>query len=150
MKIPTFYANLTVFMIILISFSCIYSKPNRNQEYTKLDSIWLPFARALESKNTAFLLEHSLDSISCIDCGIDSNNQQEYFNSRFIFECQIEKLIHIKSLLNEPFSSYQIDSNQIVIKYTVKTYHAPEGSYGLFFMIRKIEKKYYFQGMMLQ
>ena len=103
----------------------------------------------MEMKNIDFLINNSLDSVTCYDCSI-LDGQKEIFASEFIFKNYLDKIMHIQSLLNKEFSTYQVDSKLIRIVYQVKTQQAPEGEYGLIFTLIKKDKKYYFKGMMVQ
>jgi hypothetical protein len=52
--------------IFLLSSTCNSSRPDkRQQEYSSLDSIWMPFVKAMESNDIEFLIENSLDSLTC-------------------------------------------------------------------------------------
>lgn len=122
----------------------------QKKEYTKLDSIWLPFAKAMEAKDIEFLIKNSLDSVTCYDCCLDTANEKVDFESKFIFKNHLDKIMHLTTLTDRDFSTYQIDSSLIRIGYSVKSFYAPEGAYGLFFTLVKKGKKYYFKGMIVQ
>jgi hypothetical protein len=144
---------ISIFSIVFLSSTCDRSlKTNykSKQDYTSLDSTWLNFANAMESKNIDFLIENSLDSITCYDCCFGSDTQKEYFDSEFIFKNHLDKVMHISSLIDQTFSTYQVDSNKVRVIYYVKAQQAPEGEYGLIFTLEKKGEKYYFQGMMVQ
>jgi len=138
-------------LICLLSFACCntFYRLERPKKYTDLDSIWLPFENAMESKNINFLVQNSLDSVRCCECNIDVDSN-EYFNSEFIFTNHLDKIMHLKSLSNRPFSLFQVDSITIKVGYSVKSYHATEGAYGLFFTLIKKDGIYWFQGMIVQ
>jgi len=138
--------------IFFLSSTCGSSNPDNQskQKYTSLDSVWLPFAEAMESKNIEFLIKNSLDSITCYDCNIDSANEQEYFDSEFILKNYLDKIMHLPTLSDKVFSTYQININLIKVVYKIKAQQAPEGEYGLIFTLVKKENKYLFQGMMVQ
>jgi len=57
--------------------------------------------------------------------------------------------MHLPILTDKTFSTYQGDSS-LTIVYTVKSFHAPEGAYGLLFTLLRKGEKYYFQGMLVQ
>ncbi len=146
MKIYYILINILISLIVFISCNT----QNNEQKLTKADSIWLKFAKAMESKDTDFLINNSLDTVSCFDCNIDTNNEINYFDAGFIFKNHIDKIMHLKSLSKQKYSTYEIDGNLIKIVYTVKSPKAPEGRYSLIFTLIKNNNKYYFQGMTVQ
>lgn len=152
MKTIYITSSLVITAITVLSFACVGSKCNSKtkQEYTSLDSLWLPFAKAMELKDIEFLTENSLDSLACYDCNIYMDNQQEYFDSEFLLKNHLDKVMHLTTLTDKPFSTYQVQNDLLRIGYIVKTPQAPEGAYSLFFTLVKKGKKYYFQGMMVQ
>lgn len=151
MKAIYINASSVILILIFLLSSCNDSivAGKTKQDYTSLDSVWLPFAKAMESKDIEFLINNSLDSVTCYDCNIDSANHKIYFKSDFIFKNHLDKIKHLPTLTDRHFSSYQ-DNNSVTIVYNIKSYYAPEGAYGLIFTIVKKEKKYYFQGMLVQ
>lgn len=151
------YIHITTLFIIsaifLLSSTCKSSSPyNRQQEYSSFDSIWIPFVKAMESNDIEFLIANSLDSLTCFDCDIDTDidSQKEYFDSEFLLKNHLDKLMHLPTLSDKPFSTYQLQDDLLRIGYTIETTQAPEGAYSLFFTLVKKDKKYYFQGMIVQ
>jgi len=151
MKAIYITTSLVISAMVFLSSACVGSKHNgeTKQEYTGLDSTWLPFAKAMESKDIKFLIENSLDSLTCYDCSIDSANQKVLFDSEFIIKNHLNKIMHLPSLTDKSFKTYQ-DKNEITIVYSVKSFYSPEGAYCLFFTLIKKGKKYYFEGMSVQ
>jgi hypothetical protein len=141
---------LLISMIVLGACNIENNAHNNEKKLTKTDSIWLKFAEALESKDINYLIKNSLDTISCFDCNIDSDNEEEYFNKEFIFQNYIDRIMHIDSLSKRDYSSYCIDNNRIKIVYSIYSKKSPEGKYSLIFSLTKIKDNYYFQGMIVQ
>ena len=150
MKIYYILINILISLIVFGSCNIENDLQNNEQKLTKTDSIWLKFAKAMESKDVDFLINNSLDTVSCFDCSIDTNNEINYFDAEFIFQNHIDKIMHLKSLSKKEYSISEIDSNLIKIVYNIKSPKAPEGGYGLIFTLIKKNDKYYFQGMMVQ
>jgi len=123
---------------------------DNDKQHSYADSIWLEFAKALELKNTVFLINNSLDTVSCFDCNIDINNEKNYFESEFIFKNHIDKIMHLKSLTDKEYSISQVSEKIIKVVYNVKASKAPEGAYSLIFTLVKSKGRYYFKGMMVQ
>lgn len=142
---------LILSIIFFLSSSCIsLGSDKKQQEYSSLDSIWLPFVNAMESKDIEFLIANSLNSLTCYDCNIDLDNQEEYFDSEFLLKNHLDKVMHLSTLTDKPFSTYQVQNDLVRIGYKIKTPQAPESTYSLFFTLTKKGEKYYFQGMMVQ
>lgn len=138
--------------IMLLSSTCsnpIKASQPKNQ-YSYLDSIWLPFAKAMDTKDIAFLIRNSFDTVSCADCKIEPDLEKGKFDSKFIFQNHLEKVRHLQTVSNKDFSTYQVDSNMIRVVYRVKAPQAPEGAYGLIFTLIKKDGKYLFEGMIVQ
>lgn len=110
------------------------------------DSLWIDFATAMEEKNIEYLLSHSFDTIQCVDCIIDPDKVNNYYNSKLIFQNYLKELMHLESIVNREFSSYYDDSI-IHIIYNIKWKLAPEGSCGLLYTFKKKNEKYLFEGM---
>jgi hypothetical protein len=142
-------ASIICLNFIHLMGSCSGFK-NQDQKYimTTTDSLWIEFAKAMESNNIDFLIDNSLDSITCYDCNIGTDNQKIYFDSQFIFRNHMDKIMHLKSLTDKEFSSYH-DDNIIQISYTIKASQAPEGAYNLIFTFIKKGKRFLFQGMLV-
>lgn len=145
---------LITFTFILLTGLCFCNiKSNikdSDKQLTYADSIWLNFAKALEIKDTNFLINNSIDTVSCFDCNIVINNEMNYFDSEFIFKNHIDKIMHLKSLTDKEYSISQIGENMIKVVYNVKATKAPEDGYSLIFTLVKINGKHYFTGMMVQ
>ncbi len=146
-----YYILINILISLIVFSSCNIENNSYNEKkLTKTDSIWLKFAKAMELKDVDFLINNSLDTISCFDCCIDTNNEINYFDAEFIFQNHLDKLMHLKSLSKKEYLISEIDSNLIKVVYNVKTSQAPEGGYSLIFTLIKKDDKYYFQGMMVQ
>lgn len=146
-KILLIPSLFTVF--ILISF-CSSSQSENKQEkiITAPDSLWLQFANRMKTKDIEFLVNNSLDTIQCADCNLDGNPDNEYYESKIVFENHMDKLMHINSFQNKDYYIYQDDSLMHVV-YSIKNYNALEGGYNLMFNFVKKDGKYLFQGMIV-
>ena len=107
------------------------------------DSIWIKFSKAMEEKNIEFLLENSLDKIECTDCIVGSNIEDR-FESKFIFEHHLNKLMVLDSLSKKEFST-SIHENRLLVNYTIVRKYA-EG-YNLIFEFQRSKEKYLFKKM---
>lgn len=136
-------------VLILISF-CSPSQSGDKQEkqITAPDSIWQQFANKMKTKDIEFLVNNSLDTIQCADCNLDGNPDNEYYESKFVFETHMNKIMHIDSFRNKDYYIYQDDSLMHVV-YSIKNYNALEGGYNLMFNFIKKDGKYLFQGMIV-
>lgn len=152
MKVLYYSFTVIVLVIILLFSSCYNCKKRKllNNEHTSIDSIWLQFAKAMDSNDVEFLINNSLDTISLAEFDMQAGGQKENYESKFIFQNHLNKVMHLKTLSNQKFSSYQVDTNLIRVVYNIKAHQAPEGSYGLVFTLIKKEGKYLFQGMLVQ
>jgi len=148
-----YYKKLLVLSISVIIISIfIYSSTDFQEEKFKKkmasDSLWLQFAHCMETNDIQFLMENSLDTIQCAECNLDGKSENEYYESRFVFEKHIDKLMHLNSLHNRYYSIYQDDSLMHVV-YSVKTTNTVEGGYNLIFNFIKVDDKYLFKGMIM-
>lgn len=142
-------APLLFAFLISVSFCSSSQAENKEEKIlTAPDSLWLQFAHNLEAKNTEFLVNNSLDTIQCAECNLDGNPDNEYYESRFVFENHTDKLIHLKTLKDKDHYIYQDDSLMHVV-YTIKTPNALEGGYNLIFNFTKVGEKYLFKGMIV-
>jgi hypothetical protein len=116
---------------------------------TKSDTLWLDFAKALESKDIRYLKEHSMDSIQCAECNCRDKTDIEYYKSEEVFSNCIEQLMHLKSLTNVNFSTSEYGDEEIRVNYTIKSPMAEEGAYNLIFLFTKRDSGYLFKGMIV-
>jgi hypothetical protein len=137
--------GLIIFIICTVSCSS-NRQPEKNicRELTFADSLWIEFAKALERHDTKYLIGNSFDTVHCVDCLQDSIRTGEYYDSKDIFQNHLKEFMHIDSLSNTEFSSYQDDS-LIQISYNIKWRYAEEGAYGLIFTFIKSKDKYLFK-----
>ena len=134
--------HLNLLYIILIIALCFPScRSERNSDYK--NTIWEDFKKALENKNTSFLIENSLDSIKCIDC-VEGQNEKLQFN-KFIFQNHLKQLYNVGLLKEKEYSNYITDS-MIRINYSFKDLTINE-SYSIIYMFDKVNNKYLFTGM---
>lgn len=136
-------------IIFSVSF-CSSSRSDNKQEkvLTTPDSLWLQFAYRMETKDIDFLVNNSLDTIQCADCNLDGNPDNEYYESKFVFEKHIDKIMHIDSLRNKGHYIYQDDSLMHVV-YSIKNLNAFEGGYNLIFNFIKVDERYLFKGIIV-
>ena len=74
-----------------------------------------------------------------------SNNNDQY-ESRFIFENHLEKLMHLKILSTQKHGIYEYD-NIMRVNYKIKSKVTEERGYNLIFIFKKKGGKYLFRGM---
>ncbi|TKG91501.1 hypothetical protein EYV94_20970 [Puteibacter caeruleilacunae] len=115
-----------------------------NPQEIAADSLWQKFAYSLETRDTTFLINNSLDTIQCAEF----SSENEYFASEFIFKNHIKKLMHLDSLRNADYNIYVGDS-LMHINYPIKTNKTIEGGYNLIFSFSKVENRFVFRGMLL-
>lgn len=142
-------APLLFTVFISVSFCSSSQTENKEQKVlTAPDSLWLQFANSMETKNIEFLVANSLDTIQCADCNLDNNPDNEYYESKFVFENHMDKLMHLDKLSNKDHYIYQDDSLMHVV-YSIKNLNAFEGGYNLIFNFVKVDDKYLFKGMIV-
>ena len=100
----------------------------------------------METKNLAYLVKNSFDTIQCNDCLHENRNQNDYYNSKMIFNNYLDQLMHLKSIRSQAFSTYRDDS-LIRISYKIEWELAPEGAYGLVYTFKKKKGHFLFSGM---
>ena len=115
---------------------------------TVADSIWDYFVRAMETDDIEYMIANSLDSINCSELDIPTEKNDEIYESKFIFNNNLDKLMHQDNLLTRDHNTYETDST-IYINYQIKCSKAEEGGYNLIFFFEKKENKYLFSGMIL-
>lgn len=119
----------------------------RISEFTSADSVWIVFREALQQGQIEYLLSNSFDSIQCIDCLPDSlKTINEIYDSRLIYRQHLRELMHLDSLNNYDFSTFQNDT-MFYVSYSIEWKYAEEGSYGLHYIFKKNNDKYLFSGM---
>jgi hypothetical protein len=81
---------------------------------------------------------------------LDKKNTNEYYSSDFVFRNHLDKLMHIPSLSDRDFSTYQLD-DIIRVHYGVKgkLLGREEEAYSLIFTFIKTIDGWKFQGMLL-
>ncbi|PKQ68663.1 hypothetical protein BZG01_02795 [Labilibaculum manganireducens] len=143
---------LTSILIIQLLLACSYSSNKENNKIKDssnisfADSLWMKFAAAIEEGNLEFLVNNSFDTIQCVDCISENNDEKEFYQSKIIFQNYLDKLMHLDNLTNKEFSTFMNDSI-IRVSYNIKWKTAPEGAYGLVFSFAKKNEKFYFDGM---
>jgi hypothetical protein len=141
-----------VLLYVSIVSSCSFHKKteamNEKQNLAFSDSLWLNFAHSMEVGNIDFLLKNSLDTIQCADCQLNPKNEEDYYPAEMVITKHLDKLMHLSSLSNKAFSTYQ-DSSSIQVIYLVKAKYAEEGAYDLIFFFRKIGSAWKFTGMVV-
>lgn len=151
--------NLLYFLLAIgISWNILFTSIYDNQieenqtknQYNRIDSIWMQFAKAMDSKNIDFLIANSLDTITCTDCKIEPDFQREDFDSKFIFQNHLREIMHLKTLSNKEFSTFLVGDNLIRVVYNIRGSLAQEESYSLIFTLINENGKYLFQGMLVQ
>ncbi len=100
----------------------------------------------METKNLAYLVKNSFDTIQCNDCLHENRNQNDYYNSKMIFNNYLNQLMHLKFIRSQAFSTYRDDS-LIRISYKIEWELAPEGAYGLVYTFKKKKGHFLFSGM---
>lgn len=136
----------------ILAFSCCSSKQSDEERLdertTTPASLWLQFAKGMESKNIEYLMENSLDTIQCADCNLSGNPDNEYYESRFVFEAHLDRLMHLPSLSDRNHTIYQ-DNGLMHVVYEINAPKAFEGGYNLIFTFIKVDSKYLFEGMIV-
>jgi hypothetical protein len=112
------------------------------------DSIWDYFVRAMETSDIEYLIANSFDSINCSELGVPSGKNDEVYESEFIFNNHLDKLMHLDNLSTHRQDIYETDST-LDINYQIKCPNAEEGGYNLIFFFKKRGDKYLFSGMIL-
>jgi len=117
-------------------------------ELTFADTLWIDFARALESKNLEYLIQNSLDIIQCTECEIGIEKANEFYESGLIFKTHINQLMHLKSLTDKKYVKYQTDS-LVHINFKIEAPKSEEGGYNLIYTFIRTEKGFKFKGMIM-
>lgn len=143
-----------MFFLAFFSISCnerVEKKEivNRNSKYYKVYEFWEKFVEAMSVKNSSFLIENSLDTINCCEC-LPSVNSKDKFSSKFILDKYINKVMHVETLKEIPFSVFETDTNTYKITYHITSKNAPNGTYSLFYTVVKENGEFLFSGMLFQ
>lgn len=117
-------------------------------ELTFADTLWINFARALESKNLEYLIQNSLDTIQCAECKIGTENANEFYESGLIFETHLNQLMHLKSLTDKKYIKYQTD-RLVHINLKIEAQKSEEGAYNLIYTFIMTDKGFKFKGMIM-
>jgi hypothetical protein len=140
---------LPFFLILFVGCMNLSQKKNRQEDKNRdsfVDSLWIEYLVAMETKNLAYLVKNSFDTIQCNDCLHENRNQNDYYNSKMIFNNYLNQLMHLKSIRSQAFSTYRDDS-LIRISYKIEWELAPEGAYGLVYTFKKKKGHFLFSGM---
>ena len=140
---------LPFFLILFVGCMNLSQKKNSQEDKNRdsfVDSLWIEYLVAMETKNLAYLVKNSFDTIQCNDCLHENRNQNDYYNSKMIFNNYLNQLMHLKSIRSQAFSTYRDDS-LIRISYKIEWELAPEGAYGLVYTFKKKKGHFLFSGM---
>jgi hypothetical protein len=108
----------------------------------------MDFQKAMKTKDIKYLLANSNDKIQCFDCNLIEGNSNDFYNSTFIFNNHLDKLMHINDLQDNEFTTYEQDG-EMIVTYSITAKFAEEGGYNLFFIFNVTETGYKFKGMTL-
>jgi hypothetical protein len=110
----------------------------------RAEKFWIDFEEALKKEDIRYLLEHSLDTVQCGDCGLDSTGKSEFYKANFLFQKHLDLL-----KTTENFQVYSIFNDEGVyrVNYLIKSRQAPEGAYNVIYTFVDTPKGFLFQGM---
>jgi hypothetical protein len=146
------HITILIFLGFILTNCSIGTKKQLNtdlkiNEFTFADSVWIKFRDALQQRQIDYLINNSFDSIQCIDCLPDSlKTKNEIYNSRQIYKQHLRELMHLDSLINYDFTTFQNDT-MIYVSYSIEWKYAEEGAYGLHYIFKKSNNEYLFSGM---
>ncbi len=113
---------------------CSYFKqPEKERRLSYADSLWIDFANAMETKNLDYLIRNSLDTIKCSELNIVTEKSNEFYNSELIFKKYLKQLMHLNSLLDKRYTTFQDDS-LIHVNYLIESKFAEEKGYNLIYI----------------
>jgi hypothetical protein len=140
------YFGQILFLLLttLTIWSC--DKTHKRETLTQADSVWINFMTQLEKGNVDFLLKNSLDTVQCVDCGIEAHPTTEYYSSGLIFNHYLEQIKHLKSFKDNEFSTH-VEDNLIRVNYSFPSTYFQDHGYNLIFTFIKVDDKYLFTGM---
>ena len=140
--------GLVLVLVVLLLFLTIrylgpiVGDPASEKVFNATDSVWLELAVAMENEDIEFLLDHAMDSITCVDCIPENSAWEEAtYPAEYLFLNHLSELMHLEALSTSNFSSYQ-DSSMIRVGYNLSHPMAEEGGYTMVFTLHQVGKKY--------
>jgi hypothetical protein len=139
--------NKFILVCVCSSLTCC-NLENREQTNTKLldkpEQFWVGFSTALKRGDTKYLIAHSLDSIQCGNCAIDTITDSKFYRADFLFTRHLEKF-----KLTEHHKEYSIASDEGVyrVNYRIEWKQAPAGAYNEIYNFIDTPEGFKFQGM---
>ncbi len=143
-------------LILCVFLGCKdYKQVDKKRELKNLsfaDSTWIRFAQAMELKDYNYLMKNSLDTIRCTECdmkrGLGFQKENDFYDSQIVFKTRIDELMHLDSLTNREFSTFEGD-DIIYVNYIVKSKKSMDFGYNLIFTFIKTNKGFKFNGMII-
>jgi hypothetical protein len=137
------------FILVCICTFLIFCKSG-SQDQTdskpldKPDQFWVDYSDALKKGDTKYLIEHSLDTIQCGDCEIDTTQESEFYRADFLFTHHLHRFKP-----TENYGEYSIDKDEGTyrVNYRIRWEQAPEGGYNVIYNFIETPKGFRFQGM---
>jgi hypothetical protein len=142
--------RLTNSFILVCVCSSLICCNSGNQEQThakpldKSEQFWVDYYDALKKGDTKYLIEHSLDTIQCGDCEIDTIRESEFYKANFLFMHHLDRFKP-----PENYKEYSIDKDAEIyrVNYRIKWKQAPEGGYNVIYNFIETPEGFRFQGM---
>ena len=107
------------------------------------NTVWEKFKTGIENEDLTYLLNNSLDSINCVDCILEKDN--DLYSKQLIFKKHLENLYNSELLKGKRYAIHETDSI-IRISYSFEKLIGNESS-SIIYMFDKTENKYLFSGM---
>ena len=106
----------------------------------------MTYVAALQSEEVHFLKYHTLDTIQCADCAIDSADIREYFAAGEVLHGRVEKLR--RGTFFSKYKKYSLDAQDslYIVNYPIKSVNAPEGGYNTIFEFVNTTQGFKFKG----
>lgn len=144
--------SFTFLAAISVLWICCNGRKNaeklvQKESFDFADSLWIDFSSAIKNRDYDYLIEHSFETIECVDCVSDLSIKGSLYRSDLIFKHHLDRLYNYEILKNLDFSTVYADSNVIRVSYSVKSDEAPANGNNIVYTFIKSDDKYLFQGM---
>jgi hypothetical protein len=138
------YASIGMYDYYIIH--CFYSNDEiefylKSSDVRNAESVWWKFLKAIEEKNIEYLIENSYDTIFCTDCILDLKESSELYESKLIYQNNIEEFADIELLKQSNYSIYATDS-LFRVNFKIEESDAEEGAYNIVFTFLKHKHKF--------
>lgn len=116
--------------------------------FSRLDSIWAGFIRAIDTKDKTSFIDYSYDSILCTSIIFDLKGGSDFYNSNYLFDAYSDKIASFEYKSSD--RSSWIEDSVINYYFTYDSLPKTNMIYNLRFTFQQENGRFYFKELILQ